>query len=151
MADVLVCVPARRQQPDALWGGVVQCFLANARLRETFDLGADAEADEEAERAALVVASLWALCQDQERFVLTAEVSASQLCEGAEAGNGGASLTGLRREQVTAFFADDPSVDASAAARAAAGLDLDAAWDLPEVAELLGQDLLWHDIGEWGL
>ena len=147
---VLVCIPARRAAPGELWtraeSGPVQAFTANRALFDA--LGYSEDMDEEADHAALVLASVWGLIQFGERFVLTAEVGPDQLAPGAEAANGGVAVTGLRPGQVVAFFTD-PDEDAAAAARAAGGLSIDEAWELPEIEELLVRDLQWHDIDEW--
>ncbi|MDR0436409.1 MAG: hypothetical protein LBH11_06600 [Propionibacteriaceae bacterium] len=128
-------------------------FSANAALAESFGLtAADGEA---AEFAALTLASIYALATYGERLVLVAELPADPLLDDweAEAPNGGVRLGALSQSQVTAFFTDydDPQTTAllDTAAQAAQGLNVDAAWELPEVSVLLERaDLLWHDVTE---
>lgn len=149
MGSVLVCLPAARGDRAGLveasspW----QAFSATPALLET--LGYTPEMDEEADYGALVLASVAALLRFGERFVVTAQVEPSQVGPGEETANGGVAVTGLRRDQLVAYFAR-PDEDPRAAASAAAGCTLDEAWELPEVAALLENELLWHDIEEWG-
>lgn len=145
--SMLVCIPARREEPETLWQQPVQAFTANDALYATLDYTPDM--DEEAERGALMLASVWGLARFGERFVVTAEVGQAQVTAGEEAHNGGVQVTGLRRDQLVAFFTD-PDEDPKVAAAVAHGLTLDEAWELPQVQDLLGNDLQWHDLGEWG-
>ena len=147
MDDVLVCIPARRDDPKALFAGPVAAITANEALHATLDYSPDRA--EEAEYAALVLASVWALTKYGERFVVTAEVAAAQVGDGDEAGNGGVSVTGLRRDQLVAWF--DDQTDAAAAAGSVQGLSLDEAWEHDSVAAVLEHELLWHTIDEWAI
>lgn len=153
MSGVLVCIPADRNDPQSLFAGPVAAITANQALCETFDY--DAEAGEEAEYAALVLASVWSLTRHGERFVVTAEVDPSQIVVGEEADNGGVTLTGLRRAQLVAWFDDQPDDQINgiveAAASAVQGQGIDEAWDHEEVTALLQHELLWHAIEEWGI
>ncbi|MGD7731862.1 DUF6912 family protein [Propionibacteriaceae bacterium G57] len=150
MSGVLVCIPARRGDLDALRRDPVDAITANQALFETLDYTADMA--EEAEYAALVLASIWALARHGERFVVTAEVAASQVVAGDEVDNGGIRVSGLRRDQLIACFDDGlaRADEATAAAGAARGLSIDEAWDRAEVAALLQHELLWHTIEEGG-
>ena len=149
MAHVLVCIPARRDDPEGLFGGSVDAVTANDALLSALDYTPDM--GEEAEYAALVLASVWALARFGERFVVTAQVESSQVGAGSESGNGGVRVTGLRRDQLVAVFSDDEGAPVTAAAEAARGLGLDDAWERPEVSALLDHELLWHTIEEGGL
>jgi phage terminase large subunit-like protein len=60
---------------------------------------------------------------------------------------GEVTVAGVDWKDVSAFFADSPEArpSASAAAKAVAGLDLDAAWDTGEAQALMTEhDLLWY-------
>lgn len=149
MTGVLVCIPADRDDPQALFAGPVPAITANQALYETLDYGPDA--DEEAEYAALVLASVWALTRHGQRFVVTAEVDPGQIVVGEEADNGGVIVTGLRRNQLVACFADESAGLAQSAAAAVTGQGIDEAWAHEEVSALLQHELLWHTIEEWGV
>lgn len=147
MGEVLVALPFAAGSLDGLvQQKTVIGYSATPELRETFDLAP--EADDEAERAALIVASVAALSQWGQRRVATASVRPAQLRPAGDRAHGEVEVRDLSASQVLSWFADDPDVDARAAGRAAAGLDIDEAWSQPEVAELLGHDLWWHDVAE---
>ncbi|MGA4668633.1 DUF6912 family protein [Propionibacteriaceae bacterium Y1923] len=148
MGSILVCIPARRDSPDALFSGPVEAITPNAALRSSLDYTDDMT--EEADYAALVLASVWALARHGERFVVTAEVDASQVAPGPEAANGGVLVTGLARRQLVAWFDDAEPGIADGAADAVRGLDIDQAWADEQVSALLEHELLWHTIEEWG-
>jgi hypothetical protein len=142
---VLVAVPVGDR--TRVGGATTRGFAATRELRATFDLGDDA--DEEAEHAALLVASVAALSQFGARRVLMVEVDPTQIAPGDDLANGEVTISRLGDEQIGAWFAEAPEVDSSAAAQAAAGLSVDQAWDLPEVVDLLAShDMLWHDVTE---
>lgn len=154
----LVVVPvspaqARRVADGETLPGPVRAFAAGPALAATFGLGDPA--GEEAELAALQVAGVAGLARHGVRLVLTAQVApgAVQGVDPAEAANGGLLLRELPPGAVEAFFTDavtprDVAL-AGAAAGAAAGCDVDAAWPLPAVAALLAQAPLgWHDVTE---
>ncbi len=122
--------------------GPLEAYAATDALRDTFDL--DPGEDEEAERTALLIAGLVALMSYGRRLV--AVIDRSVACEPAGY-FGEVSVPDLALSGVTALFADsDDARDAAAGiAAATAGLDLDAAWDLPVVAEFMhDHDLLWY-------
>lgn len=154
MARVLVCVPVSRAQVRLVASGrdlpgPLPVFTVTPELLATFDL--DAGDAEEAEYAALLLASVYALAAHGERLVLTAQVDAAELAPGFEEANGGRLLRQLRAAAVEAWFCDDDVAPVAAAATAAAGLALDAAWDAPPVADLVADhDLLWHSVVELG-
>ena len=136
MSAVLVCIPADRHDPQALFS-------------EALDYEADAA--EAAEYAALVLASVWALSRYGERFVVTAEVDPEQVGVGEESANGGVTVTGLRRNQLVAWFGDHTPTVGAVAAAAVQGQDIDDAWQHDAVTALLEHELLWHTIEEWGI
>ncbi len=148
---VLVCVPVDDDQAHTIarggtLTGPLQAFAPTAALYETF--GLTAADDEEAEFAALLMAGLWCLQQHGRRLVLTGEVP-DQLLAGAETENGGITITQLRAADVEAFFSDDDAVPSAELAGLVAGLDLDQAWDLPEIQALHhDHDLMWHSVIE---
>ena len=148
MTGVLVCMPTRRSGEGLVGEGPLLGFCANEALRLSLGYGPDM--DEEAEYGALVIASVAGLSRFGERFVVTAEVAPAQLGQGEEAENGGVRVSGLRADQMLAFFTD-PEEDPSAAAARARGLGVDEAWELAEVQDLLAHELQWHDIAEWDL
>lgn len=128
--------------------GPLTVVVANRALCRTFEVDPGSE---EAELAALQVASVMALARTGRRFVLSARLPAAMISEptgGADAANGAALIDRLEPTRVEAFFTDDDRVEAAAAARAAAGLGIDEAWELAAVQELLGEPLLWHDVSE---
>ena len=106
--------------------------------------------EEDAEYAALVIASVAALTRFGERLVLVAEVDDSLIISGDDLENGACILTRVAPEAMTCWFNEAPGVDASAAAVAVRGLDIDTAWGFDEVQELLLEsDLLWNDVEEY--
>ena len=106
--------------------------------------------EEDAEYAALVIASVAALTRFGERLVLVAEVDDSLIINCDDLENGACVLTRVVPEAMTCWFSEAPGVDASAAAVAVRGLDIDTAWGFDEVQELLHEsDLLWNDVEEY--
>ena len=149
---VLVFVPLSRYELVQLSSGEpLACprtgYCASAQLKDTFGL----DDDEEAEFAALQVASVACLTRQSERVVVTAKLPESQVRPGADAINGEVQVARLELADVEAVFTDDDPRVANNAAQAVAGYDLDAAWSAPEVQQLLGErDLLWHSVAEMG-
>ena len=85
-----------------------------------------------------------------ERLVLVADVDTSLIASGDDPENGACVLTRIAPEAMTCWFSEAPGVDASAAAIAVRGLDIDTAWGFDEVQELLHEsDLLWNDVEEY--
>ena len=106
--------------------------------------------EEEAEYAALTLASVSALARFGERLVLVAEIPGSSVVAGDDPDNGACIVTRVDRESMTCWFSEAPGVDASAAAIAVRGLDIDTAWGFDEVQDLLREsDLLWNDVEEY--
>lgn len=151
VSRVMVCIPVKPGEVNELlssggWHQPRQAFSPNAALRESFEV-ADPE---EAEYAALLMASLWCFTHQMRPLVLVAQVPASVVAPGAEIANGGIQLAGLVASQVESFFAAaDDSPVAGLQARLA-NLDLDQAWEDEDFQRLiLDQPMLWHDISEW--
>ncbi|MGO4955757.1 DUF6912 family protein [Luteococcus sp. Sow4_B9] len=152
MSTILALIPVGLEQvrqlcrdgqvPDA------QAFMVNAALLEALDL--DAGDDEEAEFGCMVLASVWGLAHQGMRVVLAAQVRAAQVQPGAEAHNGGITVTGVGLRQVQSYFADEDGQPLLQQAVAAArGLSLDDAWETDAVQELVQRaDLLWHGVEE---
>lgn len=105
---------------------------------------------EEAEHIALLVASIASLAATGRRLVAVLE-GAYRLAGEGEADFGEVIVSDLHYSRVQSLFADEPSAQGlEAAAKAASGLPVERAWDLPEVTALLeSADLLWHGPGEW--
>ena len=106
-----------------------------------------AEGDEEGDFAALNAAGVAALdgLGGSRRLVLAAEVGASQVVDG-HGGSGEVQVEGLSWSQVQSLFADEEAAGPAvvAAAQAAAGVQLEQAYDLPAVVALTDTyDLLW--------
>ncbi len=146
MSGVLL-VPLTRAEWDDLRAG--QTLSSHPAFAPTAALGRTFELDdlEEVERAALLVASVASLLRSGERLVASVETAFDV---DADSHLGQAHVAGLTMGDVAAYFIDGPQAadDLAVAARAAASLDLDAAWELPEVQTLLEHDLLWHGATE---
>jgi hypothetical protein len=104
--------------------------------------------EEEAERIALLVASVTALGRGARRLVAVAEAEARPRPGGDE--DFGEVVVGpLPYAAVTSLFAEEAGLDVSAATAAAGGA-LAAAWEQPGVRSLLAEaDLLWYGPAEW--
>lgn len=151
MSNTLIFVPVSQTQAAALLAdGFLperQAFTVTPQLVEMLEYGPDQQ--EDAEYAAMVIASVAGLSTFGHRLVLVAEVPQESLGLAADPENGEMLVGRLDRQQVVAFFADDPAVDVSAAAQEAAGLGIDDAWNQQAVVELLAtSDLLWHGAEE---
>ncbi len=147
MQPVLVFLPLSAPEARTAASVTLHGPLAGfAVTRELVDaLGYTSDMDEDAEYAALVLASVAGLARHGRRLVLVAEVPPDQVGLGDDPSNGGVILARLEPRWVVSWFADEASVDVTAAARAAAGLDLDDAWDVGAVQELVAShELLWH-------
>lgn len=105
---------------------------------------------EDAEHAAMVLASVAGLAAHGERVVLVAEVDAEQLRPGPDPDNGEVLLTRCPPSAMIAWFAEEPGADVADAAAISKGLTIDQAWAQPQVQELLGNhQLLWNDKVEY--
>ena len=152
MTKELVFIPIARDELAAIDGSVL--LTGRAAHHVTPELLAALEytagQEEDAEYAALVLASVAALTRFGERLVLVAEVDASLIASGDDPENGACVLTRVAPWAMTCWFSEAPGVDASAAAVAVRGLDIDTAWGFDEVQELLHEsDLLWNDVEEY--
>lgn len=153
MTRILTFLPVRRSEAIELArdGVAPACprlgFSATPELVAA--LGYQPDQSEDAEYAAMVLASVWGLANFGERLVLVAELADDQVHPGdEEVENGGVQVLGVVKSAVVAWFADPDGV-AQAAAQAAHGLGIDAAWETPEVQELLvSHDLMWHGVEE---
>lgn len=147
MSEVLVAMPFNAGELAGLWQQPAGFgYAPTTELKDTFDLAP--HADDEADRAALVVASVAALSTWGHRRVATALVAPTQVSPGSDRAHGEVVVADLAANQVLAWFADAADVDDRSAASAAAGLGIDDAWSQPEVSELLTHELLWHDVAE---
>lgn len=147
----MVFVPVTRQQLEELaskgsLGGQMQAFVANDRLRETFEIFDYKDAQEEAEMAALQVAGVWGLIASGERLIVVADADGAELSPGDESENGGVRVSGLDRKRVVSWFCDEEPPNSELTEKLA-GQSLDEAWQLAQdfMAE---HDLSWHDLSE---
>lgn len=114
------------------------------------ELGYEPSASEDAEYAALVLASVAGLTTHGVRLVVVAEVDPALVRPGEDPGNGQVRLDDLPTGSITAWFADEPDADVTAAAAISRGLTIDQAWELDQVQDLLnGHSLLWNDVVEY--
>lgn len=114
------------------------------------ELGYSADDAEDAEYAALVLASVAGLSRYGCRLVVVAEVDGSLVRPGDDPANGAVVLDACPPSAMTSWFSDEPGVDVGPAAEAARGLSIDDAWETPEVQALLqDHDLLWNDVVEY--
>lgn len=149
-ADRLVFIPAdaggaRKLVSDG--GSDVQGFAVTPELRSILDLGRGGE--EKAERAAMVIGSVWGLARFGRRLVLVAQVPDSQLGDNYEVDNGGVTIARLEPSRITAWFADEDDRVSAAAAGQIAGMIIDDAWNDVSVQSLLAEhEMSWHDITE---
>lgn len=152
MQRQLVFIPVARTELGALQGHPqLRERIAYMVTDELLDeLGYGPSDAEDAEYAALVLASVAALSRYGERLVLVAEVDQGVIRAGADAINGEIILSEVPALALTAWFCDEPGTLVTPAAAAAQGLSIDDAWQLPEVQELLtNYDLLWNDRVEY--
>ncbi len=112
-------------------------------------MGYDEAQQEEAEHAAMVLASIAALSRYGARLVLVAEVSADLVSVAPESANGQCRIARIDAEAIIAYFTEDPKTDVAQAAAAARGLSIDQAWEQGAVQDLLLHDLLWNDVTEY--
>lgn len=148
----LVFIPIRREELDAIEGVTDlsgrSAHTVTPELLEALEY-APAQS-EDAEYAALVIASVAALAAFGERLVLVAEVPGASVAEGHDVANGECRVSHVPPTAITCWFSEAGEVDVADAVAAAKGLDIDTAWDFPQVQELLqGNDLLWNDVEEY--
>ncbi len=148
----LVFVPVHRSELDAIVGASTlrdrPAHTVTPELLE--ELGFEDNQMEDAEHATLVLASVAALATHGERLVLVAEVDTSLISPGEDLANGACVVGRVPQSAMTCWFSDADDVDPAPAAAAAKGLEIDLAWEMDEVQELLhGHDLLWNDVEEY--
>ena len=151
MQPLLVFVPISADDaPRAASGTLAGPLTAYAVTRELVGaLGYGDDMAEDAEYAALVLASVAGLTRHGQRLVLVADVAPDLVSAGDDPANGEVRLARLEPRWIVSWFTDEPSVDVTDAAAAAAGLDLDTAWDAAAVQELVAShELLWHGPAE---
>lgn len=152
MSRVLVFIPVDPEELAAIDGGVeLVDRLAHRVTPELLtQLGYGPDQTEEAEYAALLLASVVSLAEHGRRTVLVAEVRPDLVAPGQDPGNGQCILARVPTSAITCWFEDEAGLDVGEAARAARGLHLDDAWELDEVQALLhGHDLLWNGVEEY--
>ncbi|MDO5092956.1 MAG: hypothetical protein Q4D79_05965 [Propionibacteriaceae bacterium] len=152
MAKELIFIPIARSELGAIDGSL--SLTQRSAHRVTSELLAaleySPEQQEDAEYAALVLASVAALAAFGERLVLVAEVDSTFITPGDDLPNGACIVAKVRPQNMTCWFSEAPGVDSSGAAAAAHGLDIDTAWGFDEVQDLLREsDLLWNDVEEY--
>ncbi|MFD0866230.1 DUF6912 family protein [Tessaracoccus lubricantis] len=152
MKRQLVFIPIASDELDMLVGGVA--VDGRAAYTVTPELMAELEYDEDetedAEHAAMVLASVAGLAAHGERVVVVAEVDPSLVRPGEDPANGQVQLTQCPPSAMIAWFAEEPGVDVADAAAIAKGMTIDQAWAQPQVQELLeNHDLLWNDKVEY--
>ena len=104
--------------------------------------------EEEAERIALLVASVAALGRGGRRLVAVAEADPRPR-PGGDEDFGEVLVAPMPYTAVTSLFADESGLDVSAASAVADGL-LAVTWEQPAVRSLLADaDLLWYGPAEW--
>lgn len=152
MERQLVFIPVATSELDAIEGRTRlagrRAHSATPELLEA--LGYQPSDEEDAEYAAMVLASVAALSAHGERCVLVADVPPDAVHPGPDAANGEVVVDDVPASAITCWFSEAPGVDVADAAAAAKGLDIDTAWDFPQVQELLAEhDMLWNDVVEY--
>ncbi len=152
VAKQLVFIPIAEYELAAITGAVRltgrSCHRVTPELLAALEY--EPQQVEEAEYAALVLASVAALARYGQRLVLVAEVDHSLVSDGADLANGECLVSTVPTAAMTCWFADSPEVDIASAAAAANGLDIDTAWGFDEVQHLLATaDLMWNDVAEY--
>lgn len=148
----LVFIPIERTELAAIAGRIQltdrEAHTVTPALIDA--LGYRPEDTEEAEYAALVLASVAALSRFGERLVLVAEVPPQAVSAGDDPANGHCRVSEVTPGAITCWFEEEDGVDATTAARAAKGRSLDDAWDQDAVSALIqGHQLLWNDVVEY--
>lgn len=152
MVGELVFIPIRREELGAIDGSVTLHNRVAYRVTPELLTALDytPEQREDAEYAALILASVAALAAHGERLVLVADMAPALVSQGRDVDNGECVLGEVPQRSLTCWFSEAPGTDWTAAAAAAQGLDIDTAWGFEEVQDLLsGSDLLWNDVEEY--
>lgn len=147
----LLFVPVRA---DELRSWVVDGVLPANRASHAVTAGLEdafgVSDPEEAERIALLIASVAGLCAFGRRLIAVVEAVPVPRPD-ADPDFGEVWAPQLPFFSVSALFADEAGQRlVPVAARAVAGMSLAQAWEEPVVTQLLSAaDLLWHGPGEW--
>lgn len=120
-------------------------YSATPALRQAFGL----TDEEDAEYAALCIASIAGLLAHGRRLVAVAPATSSATSDEF----GQVEVAGVDYRSVTSLFGEDTDPEPAAATAAAIrGAPLSQAWEAREVQALLADtDLLWYGPGEWQL
>lgn len=148
----LVFIPIAREEMGALGGHpeLVDRTAYTVTPELLDELGYGEDETEDAEYAALVLASIAGLAEHGTRLVIVADVDPASVEPGDDPANGQVRLRSCPPSAMTAWFADEPGVDVADAAAISQGLTIDQAWDQPAVQDLLhNHDLLWNDVVEY--
>ncbi len=151
-SPAFICVAVSRQElADLFDGKTIDSkigFTPNQALLDAVDI--DESGGEEAERAALMMASIYALTRYGERLVMTGTLPRTSLTESAEeCHNGAVRLASVNLTGMESWFDDELPQLARQAASLTLGDSIDDAWNKPIVQKLMEEsDLLWHDITE---
>lgn len=152
MKRQLVFVPVAQQELGVLVGEQQfsdrVAYAVTSELLE--ELGYDPSESEDAEYAALVLASVAGLTIHGQRLVVVADVPVEEVLPGVDSANGEVQLAHLPTTAITAWFSEEPGVDVADTAAIVRGLTIDQAWEQPQVQQLLhDHDLLWNDVVEY--
>lgn len=151
MTRQLVFIPISRAELAAIDGslrlGRRAAYRVTSELLAALEYGPGQE--EDAEHAAMVLASVAALARHGERLVLVAELDPALVEPGEDVHNGECVLSDIPTTAMTCWFSEASDVDPGPAAAAAKDLDIDTAWGFQEVQELLTAPLLWNDVEEY--
>lgn len=148
----LVFIPISRQELRAITGEIPMRERTGYTVTDELmaELGYEPAHTEDAEYAALVLASVGALSRFGERLVLVAEVPAAMVTTGVDAANGECRVAEVQPGWITCWFSDEDDADVAGAAAAAEGLSIDEAWEQAEVSDLIhAHQLLWNDVEEF--
>lgn len=152
MERTLVFLPISTDELAAITGAIRLTDRTAYRVTPELlaELGYEPRDAEDAEYAALVLASVAALARYGARTVLVAEVENALIQTGEDLANGECHLAEVPQAAMTCWFTDEAQVDPSAAAGAATGKSIDEAWEQEAVQELIqGHQLLWNDVEEY--
>lgn len=148
----LVFIPIAEDELGVLAGDppVVERSAYTVTPELLAELGYLEAESEDAEYAALILASLAGLTTHGVRLVVVAEVTEDLIGPAEDPANGEVRLSSCPVSSMTAWFCEEEGVDYADAAAIARGLTIDQAWDLPEVQALLqSHELLWNDRVEY--
>ena len=152
MKRQLVFIPVGPDELGVMSGdpAIVQRTAYTVTDELVAELGYEAKDAEDAEYAALVLASVAALCSYGARTVVVAEVDPALVSGGVDPVNGQIVLASCPVGAITSWFAEEPGADVADAAAISRGLTIDQAWYQPAVQALLNShDLLWNDVVEY--